>query len=79
VGNEVLAYLRKKWFPKGTYNKLKFKKIGPCKIQCKFSANAYELRLPPGVGISRIFNMADLFPYNANPKDDSVVWREWDT
>lgn len=45
---------------------LKFKKIGPCKILHKISANAYELQLPPGIAISLIFNVADLFPYTAN-------------
>ena len=39
------------------------KKIGPCKILRKFSANAYELEMPTGVGISPIFNVADLYPY----------------
>ena len=62
VGDEVLAHLRKERFPKGEYNKLKFKKIGLCKILRKFSANAYELQLPLGIGISPIFNVADLFP-----------------
>ena len=60
VGDLVLAYLRKERFPKGEYNKLKFKKIGPCKILRKFSANAYELKRPNGIVISPIFNIFDL-------------------
>ena len=39
------------------------KKIGPCRILRKFSANVYELEMPTGVGISPIFNVADLYPY----------------
>ena len=63
VGDLVLAHLRKKIFPRNEYNKLKLKKIGPSKILRKFSANTYEIELPPDIGISPIFNVADLYPY----------------
>jgi hypothetical protein len=39
------------------------KKIRPCKILKKFDANAYEIELPNGVGISPIFNVSNLYPY----------------
>lgn len=62
----MLAHLRKERFLKGEYNKLKMKKIGPCKILRKFSKNAYELEMPTGIGISRIFNVADIYHFVAN-------------
>jgi len=48
---------------RGTYNKFKMKKIGPCRILKKFASNAYDIELPDNVGILSIFNIADLYPY----------------
>ena len=46
VGDLVMVYLRKEIFLVKNYNKLKMKKIGPCKIVRKISANVYEIELP---------------------------------
>jgi hypothetical protein len=45
---------------------LKIKKIGPCKIIIKLEANAYEKEFLDGVGISPIFNVANMYPYRTD-------------
>jgi len=47
------------------------KKIGPCKVLCKFLENAYELELPPRISISLIFNVAYLYPYTIGDADQA--------
>jgi hypothetical protein len=79
VGDLILAHLRKVGFPRGTYNKLKMKKIGPCKIIRKFGENAYEIELPDGIRISPIFSISDLYPYKdeeagADSEQTKVQW-----
>ena len=59
----ILAHLRKERFPRGTYNKLKMKKIRPCKVLKKIGENAYEVELLDAIEISPIFNVSDLYPY----------------
>ena len=77
-----MAHLRKERFPKKQYNKLKFKKIGPCKILRNFSANAYEIELPPDVGISPIFNVVDFYKYEDDGAEErsadkgQIEWKE---
>jgi hypothetical protein len=71
VGDQVLAHLKKERFPRGTYNKLKLKKIGPCKILRKFDENAYEIELPEDVGLSPIFKISDLYLYREDDTRES--------
>ena len=62
-----MAYPRKERLPKGQPTKLHMKKIGPFKLLHKYGTNAYELELPPDLGISPIFNVCDLYAYKGLP------------
>ena len=58
----------------GTYNKLKMKKFGPCKILKKHDlGNAYEVELPDGIHISPIFNIVDLTEYHDDGVDKDLT------
>ena len=59
-----MAHLKKEWFLRGMYNKLKYKQIGPCRILKKISDNAYWLELPERFDISPTFNVVDLYEFH---------------
>lgn len=49
-----MPHLKKEIFPKGTYSKLKYKKVGPCQVLKKIFYNSYKLELSNKFGISLI-------------------------
>ncbi|KAG7532368.1 Zinc finger CCHC-type [Arabidopsis thaliana x Arabidopsis arenosa] len=50
---------------RGTFNKLKARKIGPLEILEKINNNAYRLHLPPHIRTADVFNVKHLVPYLA--------------
>ncbi|GAV75137.1 Chromo domain-containing protein, partial [Cephalotus follicularis] len=77
-GDMVMVYLTKERYPKGTYQKLKSRKIVPCKIIKKISSNAYVVELPDDLQISPIFNVEDLSDFHGFTNDNQgKEAREW--
>jgi hypothetical protein len=69
-----MIYLQKEWFPRGSYHKLKYKKIGPCNILKKINDNAYKVDLLADLNISPVFNVSELYIFHGDDLgDDSEV------
>ena len=77
-GELVMSHSRKERFPRGTYSKLNYKKIGPCKILQNIFDNAYKLELPTNFDISSIFNVANLYEFHDGMENDEEgILHEW--
>ena len=66
-GDDVMIYLHKWRLPIGSHGKLTPKKIRPYKILKKINDNAYIIDIPNTIGISKTFNVADI--YNFYPEE----------
>jgi hypothetical protein len=67
-----MAHLRKERFPRGTYNKIKYKKIGPCQVLKNIYDNTYKLELPKNFDISPIFNVLNLYEFHEGEDDGEL-------
>jgi hypothetical protein len=76
-GELVWVYLKKERLPAGSYNKLKEKKIGPCRVLEKINDNAYKIELPPYVRTHPTFNVRDLSEYHGEEEDNSEEDNSW--
>ena len=70
-GDMVMVHLKAERLPKGRYTKLIMRKMRPFKILQKYGTNVYKLELPTDIGLSDIFNVCDLYPYNGNANCDT--------
>ena len=69
-----MVHLRKEHFLVGTYNKLKLKRFGPCKIVKRHDTrNTYEVQLPTKLNISLVFNILDLIEFYEGGDGDEVI------
>ena len=69
-----MVHLRKEHFPVDTYNKLKMKRFGPCKVVKRYdSRNAYEVELPTELNFSPIFNIENLTKFYEGGDGDEVA------
>ena len=73
-----MVHLKKDHFLVGTYNKLKMKKFGPCKIvKIHDSRNAYEVEFLVELNISQIFNILYLTEYYEGGDGFEVAEVQW--
>lgn len=65
-----MTHLMKEIFTKGTYCKLKYKKIKPCRFLKNIFDNYYKLELSKNFEISLIFSVVDLYDFHEGEMGD---------